>query len=77
MTRRKIIPAYRLHSQTGKAIVTVYDAAGRRQGNPFARKIREQGEPHEYQTAPRSPQRQRWSPTAARGQEHPTLPLPS
>jgi hypothetical protein len=32
MTRRKITPAYRLHSQTGKAIVTVYDADGRRRG---------------------------------------------
>lgn len=32
MNRRKVTPAYRLHKQTGKAIVTVYDADGRRRG---------------------------------------------
>jgi integrase len=32
VNRRKPTPSYRLHKQTGKAIVTVYDADGRRRG---------------------------------------------
>jgi integrase len=32
MNRRRPTPSYRLHKQTGKAIVTVYDADGRRRG---------------------------------------------
>ena len=32
MTRRKPTPSYLLHKKTGKAIVAVYDADGRRRG---------------------------------------------